>query len=151
MFMKNPAIVAAFVLSCALATTIAANAAEIDVKLLDKGSNGTMMVFEPALVKIAPGDTVHFIAVDKNHDVASIPNMIPDGAQPFAGKMSEDLSVTFTQPGVYGVKCTPHYALGMVALVVVGDPSVNLDAAKAVSQFGKAKKVFADLFGELGH
>jgi pseudoazurin len=129
-----------------LATT-PAGAAEFDVKLLNKGAAG-MMVFEPAFLKIAPGDTVHFIATDKNHDVASIAGMIPDGAQPFAGKMSEDLTITFTTPGVYGVKCTPHYGLGMVALVVVGDP-VNLDAAKAVQQTGKAKKVFADLFSQV--
>ena len=149
MSISHRMMLAATVIGCALATT-AASAAEIDVKLLDKGSNGAMMVFEPALVKVAPGDTVHFIAVDKNHDVASIPNMIPAGAQPFAGKMSQDLAVTFTQPGIYGVKCTPHYALGMVALVVVGDPGVNLAAAKGVSQFGKAKADIADLFARLG-
>jgi hypothetical protein len=35
----------------------------------------------------------------------------------------------------------------MVALTVVDKP-VNLDAAEAVSQVGKAKPVFADLFAE---
>ena len=148
MRLKN-GILAALVVGCALATTAAASAAEFDVKLLNKGSAGGMMVFEPALVKIAPGDTVHFIATDKNQDVASVPGMIPDGAQPFAGKMSEDLTVTFTQPGVYGVKCTPHYALGMVALIVVGENPANLDAAKAIPEVGKAKSVFADLFSKL--
>jgi pseudoazurin len=52
-----------------------------------------------------------------------------------------------TQEGVYGVKCAPHYGMGMVALIVVGKP-VNLDAAEAVKQTGKAKTVFAELFGE---
>jgi pseudoazurin len=122
---------------------------EFDVKLLNKGSDGGSMVFEPALVKIAPGDIVHFVATDKNHNVESIAGMIPAGAAAFAGKLSEDLMVTFTVPGVYGVKCKPHYGLGMVALVIVGDPAVNLDAAKAVPQTGKAKKVFLDLFSKL--
>ena len=36
-----------------------------------------------------------------------------------------------------------------VALIEVGDPAVNRDAAMAVKQTGKAKKVFADLFGKL--
>ncbi len=124
-----------------------AGAAEFDVKMLNKGAAGAM-VFEPAMVKIAPGDSVHFIATDKGHDAMSIPGMIPDGAEPFEGKLSEDLTVTFTAPGVYGFKCKPHYAMGMVGLVVVGDP-VNLDAAKGVKQVGKAKKVFAELLGGL--
>ena len=100
------------------------------------------------MVKIAPGDTVHFIAADKGHDVLSVDGMIPDGAQPFEGKLSQDLTVTFTVPGVYGFKCKPHYAMGMVGVIVVGDPA-NLDAVKTVKQVGKAKKVFAELLGEL--
>ena len=118
--------------------------------MLNKGTEG-MMVFEPSVVKVAPGDSVHFIATDKSHNVESIEGMIPAGATPFKGEMNQDLTVTFDQPGVYGVKCKPHYAMGMVALVVVGDPKVNLEAAKAVPQKGKAKKVFEELFGELGN
>ena len=53
--------------------------------------------------------------------------------------------VTLTAPGAYGVKCTPHYGMGMVALVVVGEPA-NLAEAQAVKHPGKAKGVFADLF-----
>ena len=134
----------AFAAIAVLAAT-AVHAAEFEVKMLNKGSDGAAMVFEPALVKIAPGDTVHFIAVDKSHDVLSIDGMIPEGATPFEGKLNEDLTVTFTAPGVYGYKCKPHYAMGMIGLVIVGDP-VNLDAVKAVKQTGLAKKRFAVLF-----
>jgi len=74
--------------------------------------------------------------------------MIPADAALFAGKMNEDTAVTFDKPGVYGVKCLPHYAMGMVALIVVGTPS-NLDEARAVTHPGKAKQVFATLFGKL--
>ncbi len=126
----------------------AAGAAEFDVKMLNKGPDGTPMAFDPPVVTIAPGDTVHFIAADKGHDVASIKGMIPDGAEPFEGKISQDLTVTFTVPGVYGYKCKPHYALGMVGVVVVGDP-VNLDAVKQIKQIGKAKSKFAELLGGL--
>jgi hypothetical protein len=38
--------------------------------------------------------------------------------------------------------------MGMVALVVVGKP-VNLEAAKAVKQTGKAKPIFEGLFGQI--
>jgi pseudoazurin len=122
-------------------------AAEVEVRMLNKGAEG-MMVFEPALVKIEPGDTVRFIAADKSHNAESIRNMLPAGAAPFVGKMNEDVVVTFDNPGAYGIKCMPHYAMGMVALVVVGKPD-NLDEAKAVPQSGKAKQVFAALFDRL--
>ena len=124
-----------------------AAAAEVEVKMLNKGAEG-LMVFEPALVKIEPGDTVKFVASDKSHNAESIKNMLPAGTAPFAGKMNEDVSVTFDKPGAYGVKCMPHYAMGMVALIVVGKPD-NLDEAKAVPQSGKAKQVFATLFDRL--
>ena len=144
----NVIAVPALAAGLALFAVTAVQAAEFDVKMLNKGSDGTAMVFEPNVVHIAPGDTVHFIATDKGHDAMSVAGMIPDGAEPFEGKSGQDLTVTFTVPGVYGYKCKPHYGLGMVGIVVVGDP-VNLDAAKAVKQIGKAKKVFAELLGDL--
>lgn len=123
-------------------------AAEVEVKLLNKGSDGGMMVFEPALVKIAPGDTVRFVATDKGHNAEIIKGMLPEGAAAFQGKNGEDTVVKFDQEGVYGVKCLPHYAMGMVAMIVVGSPA-NEDQAKAVPQVGKAKQVFATLFEKL--
>ena len=122
-------------------------AAEVEIRMLDKGTEG-VMVFEPALVKIEPGDTVKFLASNKGHNAESIKTMMPSDATPFTGKMSEDTSVTFDKPGVYGVKCLPHYAMGMVGLIVVGTPS-NTDEAKAVTHPGKAKHVFATLFSRL--
>jgi len=124
-----------------------ARAAEVEVKLLNKGADG-VMVFEPAFVKIAPGDTVKFVSTDKGHNAESIKGMLPEGAAPFAGKNNEDIAVKFEQEGVYGIKCLPHYGMGMVAMIVVGNPG-NLDQAKAVPQVGKAKQVFATLFGKL--
>ena len=54
----NSKTVAAVLLIAAIgATATVAAAAEIDVKMLNKGAAG-MMVFEPALIKIAPADTV---------------------------------------------------------------------------------------------
>jgi len=52
--------------------------------------------------------------------------MIPEGAQPFDAKMSQDIKVTFTLPGVYVIACKPHAAMGMVGVIVVGDP-INID------------------------
>ena len=107
-------------------------AAEIEVKMLNKGAEG-VMVFEPALVKIAPGDTIRFVATDKGHNAESIKGMLPADATPFVGKNGEDVAVTFDKAGIYGVKCLPHYGMGMVAMIVVGTPA-NIEQAKTVPQ-----------------
>ena len=124
-----------------------ASAADHVVKMLNKGKAG-MMVFEPALVKVKPGDTVTFVPTDKSHNAESIAGMIPAGAAPFKGKINQPLKVTFTKAGVYGYKCLPHYALGMVGVVVVGKGGINLAAAQKVSHPGKAKPVFAGLLNQ---
>ncbi len=145
--MKNILAISAVAVSALLAS-VAANAAEHEVKMLNKGAEG-IMVFEPNVVKVAPGDSVHFVAADKGHNVESIDGMIPEGATPFKGAMNKDVTVTLDKAGVYGFKCKPHYGLGMVGLIVVGEP-VNKAAAAAVEQTGKAKKKFEDLLGQIG-
>ena len=145
--MKNILAIFAVAVSALLAS-VAANAAEHQVKMLNKGAEG-IMVFEPNVVKVAPGDSVHFVAVDKGHNVELIDGMIPEGAAPFKGEMNKDVTVTLDKPGVYGFKCKPHYGMGMVGLIVVGEP-VNKTAAAAVEQKGKAKKKFEDLLGQIG-
>ncbi|MER2535966.1 MAG: pseudoazurin [Rhizobiaceae bacterium] len=140
-------IIAALALGVALAAAGAAQAAEIEVKMLNKGEKGTM-VFEPDLIKAAPGDTIRFLPTDKGHNVETINGMLPAGAQAFKSKFNETFEVTLTAEGVYGVKCAPHYAMGMVALIEVGRP-VNAEEAKAVKQTGKARTVFAELFGHV--
>lgn len=130
---------AALLVAFATAPTLAAN---FEVHMLNKGADGQAMVFEPALTQVAVGDTVTFIPTDKGHDAQAIADMIPAGAEPFKGKMGQEIAVTFTVPGAYVVKCAPHYAMGMVALVVVGDAPANLEALKAVKQPKKAQERF---------
>ena len=126
---------AAFILALALP----AAAADFEVHMLNKGAEGAM-VFEPAFVKVAPGDTVTFIPTDKGHNVETIKDMIPDGAKAFKSKMNETYKVTFDTPGAYGVKCMPHVGMGMVGLVVVGDAPANLDAVKTGKLPKKARE-----------
>jgi pseudoazurin len=140
-------ILAALALSAAVIVAGAARAAEIEVNMLNKGEKGAM-VFEPDLIVAAPGDTIRFVPTDKGHNVESIKGMLPEGAEAFKSKFNEEFTVTVTAEGVYGVKCAPHYAMGMVALIRVGEPA-NADAAEAVKQTGKAKAVFAELFGQV--
>ena len=133
--------------AAALVMPIAAEAADHQVMILNKGAAGAM-VFEPAFLEIEVGDSVTFVPVDKGHDAVSIKGMVPDGAEPFKGKINQEITVLFDAPGVYGIKCVPHYGMGMVALIVAGD-AVNLDAALAVKHPGKAKQAFAAMFDEL--
>jgi len=127
---------AAAVLAFAAAPAWAAN---FEVQMLNKGEAGAM-VFEPALVNVAVGDTVTFLPTDKGHNAETIKDMLPEGAEPFKGVMGKEVVVTFTVPGAYGIKCAPHYAMGMVGLVVVGDAPANLDAVKAVKNPKKAQE-----------
>lgn len=126
-----------------------ASAADVEIQMLNKGESG-VMVFEPSFVQVQPGDTVHFVATDKGHDVEGVKGMLPEGVAPFKGKMNEDFDLTVTAEGVYGIKCTPHFPMGMVALVVVGDPSSNLEAAKAVKNPKKAQERFDADFAQIG-
>ncbi|GAA0780537.1 pseudoazurin [Roseibium denhamense] len=108
-------------------------------------------VFLPLIQVAEPGDTVVFTSVDKGHNSEIIKGMIPDGAEAWKGRISKDLSVTLTQPGVYGYRCTPHAALGMVGLIIVkGDGMMdNVEEAKAVKHRGKAKAVFEEIWAQV--
>lgn len=113
------------------------------VKMLNRGAAG-MMVFETNILRIKPGESVTFTPNDMGHNAESIPGMVPAGAQPFKGPMNKAVTVTFTKPGVYGFKCAPHLSMGMVGVVIVGNP-VNLPQAKAVTLPGKARQVMSGL------
>lgn len=138
--------IAALTAAAALFASVAA-AETFEVKMLNKGEEGSM-VFEPAFLAVQPGDTVVFLPTDKGHNAQSIKGMFPEGFEPFKSKMNKEISVTFDQEGVYGVKCTPHYAMGMIALIQVGE-AVNLEEAMSVKQKGKAKKRFVPLFEQV--
>jgi pseudoazurin len=129
-------------------TSSGAAAADHQVEMVNKGPNGKAMQFNPAFLKVEPGDTVTFVPKDKGHDSMSIDGMLPEGAEPWKGKISEQITVTFTKPGLYGYKCQPHYGLGMVGLIEVGDDISNLDKLKGVKLIGMAKKRMAELFEE---
>ncbi len=137
--------IAAFVLGCFI--SLPAMSEEIQVKELNRGPSG-FFVFDPELVRIRPGDTIAFIAADKGHEVHTVPGMIPTGAASFDAKMNEDATVTFTEPGVYVIVCKPHAALGMVAVIVVGDP-VNIDKIDPSTLPGKAKAKLQSLLEQI--
>ena len=102
-------------------------AAEHEVKMLNSGTEG-YMVFEPAVLKAAVGDTVIFKATDMAHNSASIEGMIPEGANSWNGPMSRDVTVTVNKEGIYIYQCTPHAMMAMVGVIQVGGSSSNIDS-----------------------
>jgi pseudoazurin len=117
------------------------------VKELNRGPTG-FFVFAPELVRIKPSDTIDFVASDKGHDVHSVSGMIPEGAQPIDGKTNQDTKVTFGQPGVYVIACEVHTIMGMVGVVVVGDP-VNIDKIDPSGLPAKAKAKIQALLDQI--
>ena len=129
------------------------NAAEHEVKMLSS-NKGEMMVFEPPVLKINAGDTVKWVNANPGHNSVSIDEMIPPGGSSWNGGMNEEIVVKFDVEGTYGYKCTPHYILGMVGLIIVGDSSVNLEQAKSFavaeeSKFATNKSRFSDYFSTI--
>ena len=111
--------------SCAVLATPAL-AADQTVKM---GSDGGLLVFEPATVTVAKGDTVTW---ENNkmapHNVVFDPSNIPGGKE-VADKLTnkqltfapgESYSSTFdVEPGEYTYYCAPHRGAGMVGKVIV--------------------------------
>lgn len=99
----------------------AAFAETIEIKMLNKSADGDRMVFEPDFVQAQPGDVVKFIASDKGHNAETVKGKIPAEAQDFKGKINEEIEITLGAEGLYAVMCKPHYAMGMVMIIAVGD------------------------------
>lgn len=117
-----------------------AAAREHQVKMLNTGAEGAM-VFEPAFTRANPGDTVKFIATNPGHNAQTIAGMLPDGETEQKGAIGKDFVLLVKTPGIYGIKCLPHYAMGMVAVVQVGKGvPANLAAAAATRLPPLAKK-----------
>lgn len=133
--------------TCLAATTLvmagllsnAALAAEHEIKMLNKGADGEAMVFEPAALKVAVGDTVKFVPVDKGHDAATVKELLPEGVEETKGKMNQELVLKVDKEGAYVIKCTPHWGMGMVALIVAGDKPANVDAVKNAKMAKKTR------------
>ena len=107
------------------------------------------MVFSEEILVVQPGDLIQFVATDKGHNVEFIDG--PDGVKlPKKSKISKDVEVYLTEPGVYVYVCTPHASMGMIGIVVVGDLTQEaIDAVRDAKVKGKSKKKFKALLAEL--
>lgn len=126
-------------------------AAVREVRMLNRGVDGSM-VFEPALIRAQPGDTIRFVPTDRNHNAETLANMLPEGAAGARGAMNAAFELRVTRPGLYGIKCAPHYGMGMVALIAVGRSWPNLDAVRAAVARTPvmARRRFTAMLAQLG-
>lgn len=122
---------------------------EIEMLTRDPDDPAGHQVFRPRLVRARVGDTIRFIPTDSSHNSTSIPGMVPEGVEGWDGPLNTEISYVIPEPGVYGFKCLPHYAAGMVGLIVV-DGGSNLADAKAANHPGRAGGEFAKIFEEAG-
>ena len=65
--------------------------------------------------------------------------MIPDGADPWVGALSQDVEVTLTEEGVYVYQCTPHNMMAMVGVIKVES---NSNLAQVKQKAESYKKTF---------
>ena len=105
------------------------------------------MVYSEKVISIKVNDEITWKSVDKGHNVEFIG--MPKGVSKFKSKISKDAKFKFVKSGVYLYQCTPHKAMGMIGLVIVGDDKSNLDKIKKVKVYGKSKKLLKKLLKSL--
>ena len=105
------------------------------------------MVFSKKIISINLSDDISWKSVDKGHNVEFIG--MPDGVKKYKSKISKDANFKFTKPGIYLYQCTPHKAMGMIGIVIVGEDKSNLDKIKKVKVYGKSKKILKTLLKTL--
>ena len=141
--LKSKSIILAMIIS--LFSTYAI-AEDYTVEMLNKLGK-ERMVYSEKVLSIKVNDEITWKSVDKGHNVEFIG--MPKGVSKYKSKISKDAKYLFTQPGIYLYQCTPHKAMGMIGLVVVGDDKKNLDKIKKVKVYGKSKKLLKKLLKSL--
>ena len=121
--------------------SLSAFSATIEVKMLNKGSDGQKMVFEPAVIKVNVGDSVKFLPTTKGHSVQSFKgkNSRPVGAKEFKSKLNKEFTYKVEHEGIHVIQCKPHYAMGMIGMIIAGKPT-NLATIKKLKVRGKKAK-----------
>lgn len=123
-------------LAAGLCLSLPASAAEHVVRMLNIGSDGATMVFEPAFVHAEVGDSVRFEPASSGHYLRSLTT--PDGVTPWNSTEDQPFTVTLQQPGLYFYICPPHLRMGMIGLLQVGE-AVNKQAASDRMQAQKGR------------
>lgn len=121
--MKNLMLAAALLIG----PSVSALANVIEVEMLNRNADGEAMVFSEELIRAEVGDIIRFIPTDRSHNAQSVDGALPDGQEPFRGRVNQAVEYEVTETGLTAVVCLPHQTMGMVALVVVGDDLSNAE------------------------
>jgi|TARA_B110000090_G_scaffold178659_1_gene202514 pseudoazurin len=105
------------------------------------------MVFSKKVISVDVNDDVSWKSVNKGHNVEFIG--MPEGVKKYKSKISKDAKYKFVKPGIYLYQCTPHKAMGMIGIVVVGNDKSNLEKIKKIKVRGKSKKLLKSLLADL--
>ena len=122
-----------------IGSSVAAFADTIEVEMLTKNDAGDRMVFSQELVRAKVGDIIRFLPTEKGHNAQSVKGALPDGQKSFKGKQNKIVEYLVTETGLTAVVCAPHQAMGMVALIVVGNDLSNAQQILDARLRGKGK------------
>lgn len=136
-------------LAVILALATPALAEDMTIEMLNTRDDGEKMVYSVDVARIDVGDTITWVPTTKGHNVEF--KVGPDGWKaPKKSPMNREVVMTFDTPGIYFYQCTPHKAMGMIGLVIVGDDVSNKDIILKKSKAkGKSKKKLKGLLNEL--
>ena len=121
-------------------------AADMQIEMLNKDSDGNKMVYSEEIARINAGDTITWVPTSKGHNVEM---MASPNKMKFKSKNGKEAKITFEERGIYYYWCTPHKGMGMIGLVVVGGDTFNKDQIAKAKAMGKSKKKLKKLLGEL--
>ena len=110
-------------------------AKDLEIQMLNKLGK-EKMIYSVKVAKIEVNDQIIWKSVSKGHNVEFI--SMPKGVKKFKSKINKDVNYTFTIPGIYLYQCTPHKAMGMIGIVVVGGDKHNLKKIKKAKLYGKS-------------
>ena len=131
---------------CMLTISSFSYAKTVEIEMLNKLGKERML-YSVNIAKINLNDKIVWKSSSKGHNVEFVET--PKGVKKFKSKINKDATYEFKIPGVYLYQCTPHKAMGMIGIVVVGDDKSNLDKIKKVKMRGKSKKILKELLKEL--
>jgi len=124
--------------------------ADITIEMLNKNKETKKrMVYSQEVVKIEIGQSIEWVPTDRGHNVEMLVG--PQGYDlPKKTKLNEAVNMTFSTPGIYLYQCSPHAALGMIGIIVVGGDTSNIEAVKKKKLTGsKSKKKRDKLLEEI--
>lgn len=109
------------------------------------------MGFTPRILRVGVGSSVTFRPGEPTHNCTSTPGMLPPEVKHWNGPIGKPVTVDFDRPGYFGYHCLPHRSMGMVGLIIVGNPkgNINLEAARAVKHPGKASAAWQEIWDEI--